>query len=180
MTNLREPTCYGCPHDLHYDRSIPAKQYGVTMHLGERFCTCGKRARRFRRGDPKTKTPAWCPRRKEPRELRIYAFKDPESWMLHEQLCHSLNKELIPEGNRYAVAKALSTGLSAKAFLERSEMETDVDLIGVAVELHQVVEIDDGLRPVCFYKTTNGYRYEPFFDAAQARTNKLICSEDSI
>lgn len=180
MTKLREPTCYGCPHDLHYDRSDPTKQFGVTMHLGERFCTCGKRAWRFRRGDPKSKVPAWCPKRKEPRELRIYAFKDPESWLLHEQLCQSLGEKMGPEGHRYAVSRELTTQLSAKTFLERCELETDADLLGTAVELHHVVEIDDGLLPAYFYKTTDGYRYEPFFDAARARTNKLNYSEDSI
>lgn len=32
------------------------------------------------------------------------------------------------------------------------------------VELYQVVEIDDGLKPVCFYLTPNGYQMETLVD----------------
>lgn len=48
-----QPMCSGCPHDLYYSGSIPQKQFGVMMHCGEHFCTGGKRARRFKRSDPK-------------------------------------------------------------------------------------------------------------------------------
>lgn len=54
---LRRPSCAGCPHDLYYMESIPKKQFGLTMHSGQRFCTGGKRARRFKRGDPKVHVP---------------------------------------------------------------------------------------------------------------------------
>lgn len=175
-----EPVCTGCEHNLYYGNCTPKKTQGVTIHLGERFCTCGKKARRFKRSDPKSKVPAWCPKRKTPHELRIYRFKNADEWMLHEHLCYSLNRELSPEARRYAVEFELHTELSAREFLERSACESDAELLGAAVHLHHVVEIDDGLQSVCFYKTANGYRHEPFFDAATALKNKLEYGEETV
>ena len=51
--HLRKETCYECEKHLRYMESSPAKQLGVTMHMGERFCTGGKRARKFKRNDPR-------------------------------------------------------------------------------------------------------------------------------
>ena len=77
---LRKPTCADCPHNLQYMERLPIKKKGVTMHLGERFCVAGKRARKFKRSDPKTYVPSWCPRLKAPCELRIYGFKNQREW----------------------------------------------------------------------------------------------------
>lgn len=68
---LRKPTCSDCPHNLQYMERLPIKKKGVTMHLGERFCVAGKRARKFKRSDPKTYVPSWCPRLKAPCELSL-------------------------------------------------------------------------------------------------------------
>lgn len=73
---LRKETCIGCECELQYTKSIPTKQMGVMMHMGERFCTGGKRARKFKRSDPKIYVPDWCPKRKKPCELRVYCFKN--------------------------------------------------------------------------------------------------------
>lgn len=62
--HLRKETCYECEKHLRYMESSPAKQMGVTMHMGEHFCTGGKRARKFKRNDPKIYVPSWCPKRK--------------------------------------------------------------------------------------------------------------------
>ena len=61
----KKPACFGCPDDLRYSDPIPKKNMGVMMHMGERFCTGGKKARRFKRSDPKItvpggRTPASC------------------------------------------------------------------------------------------------------------------------
>ena len=61
MTSVRKPTCVGCPDSFRYEGSIPMKQHGVMRHLGERYCIGGRKARRFRRGDPTVYVPAWCP-----------------------------------------------------------------------------------------------------------------------
>ena len=90
---LRKETCIGCECELQYTKSIPTKQMGVMMHMGERFCTGGKRARKFKRSDPKIYVPDWCPKRKKPCELRVYCFKNKNEWRLHEMLCHDLGMD---------------------------------------------------------------------------------------
>ena len=180
MWKLNAPTCQGCPYDMHYSQSIAIKQNGVTMHFGERYCTGAKRARRFKRNDPKFKVPCWCPKRKTPRELRIYCFENTESWLMHENLCHALNREIPPEGHRYALEYEGTTALTPQEFLERCDLEPETSLLGVPVYMHYVVEIDDGLKPVFFYKTLEGYRYEPFFNASKARANKLVSHEGTV
>ena len=88
---LRKPTCADCPHNLQYMERLPIKKKGVTMHLGERFCVAGKRARKFKRSDPKTYVPSWCPRLKAPCELRIYGFKHQREWRAKTQYCRNKN-----------------------------------------------------------------------------------------
>ena len=177
---LHEPTCLSCPSHLFYTAPTPVKQQGTVMYSGEQFCTGSKRARRFRLRDPKRRVPTWCPKRKTPSELRIYGFKNKESWLLHEQLCHSLKMEISPEGRRYAVTFASVINLTAKEFSTRCAEEPDVTLLGKEIPLHYVVEIDDGLQICCFYKTMNGYHYEPSFKTELARANQIQNTEESI
>ena len=100
---LRKPTCADCPHNLQYMERLPIKKKGVTMHLGERFCVAGKRARKFKRSDPKTYVPSWCPRLKAPCELRIYGFKNQREWRMHRSMCAYLGEDTSPSAFRYAV-----------------------------------------------------------------------------
>ena len=90
---LRKPTCADCPHNLQYMESLPIKKKGVTMHLGERFCVAGKRARKFKCSDPKTYVPSWCPRLKAPCELRIYGLKNQREWRMHRSMCAYLGED---------------------------------------------------------------------------------------
>lgn len=150
--HLRKETCYECEKHLRYMESSPAKQMGVTMHMGERFCTGGKRARKFKRNDPKIHVPSWCPKRKLPSELRVYCFKSTIDWMLHERLCYDLGKEISPEAHRYAVLYELHTPFSPMEFARRCNEEPDAETVGAAVHRHYVVEIDDGISPAFFYQ----------------------------
>lgn len=100
---LRKPNCSDCPHNLQYMESLPIKKKGVTMHLGERFCVAGKRARKFKRSDPKTYVPSWCPRLKAPCELRIYGFKNQREWRMHRSMRAYLGEDTSPSAFRYAV-----------------------------------------------------------------------------
>ena len=43
--HLRKETCYECEKHLRYMESSPAKQMGVTMHMGERLFFRGEKAR---------------------------------------------------------------------------------------------------------------------------------------
>ena len=165
---LREPSCYQCQHRYCYEGHLPMKKQGVNMKFGDVFCTFGKRARRFRKRDPQLKVPQWCPRRLVMRKLRIYGFQDAGLWALHEKLCADLGRELSPEGRHYVLEQEKHTTLTAREFLSRTGSETDGELLdGVTLAVHQVLEIADGLQPVFFYKTKEGYRYEPFFRPQQ-------------
>ena len=66
------------------------------MRLGDVFCVFGKKARRFKKSDPKLKVPQWCPRRLPMRKLRIYDFQDARARLLHERLCWDLGRDVTP------------------------------------------------------------------------------------
>ena len=63
-----EPNCrYDCPF---------FKTSG-TLLSETRYCMkAGRKGKRFRSKDPKSRPPAWCPRRITPPVCRIYGFKD--------------------------------------------------------------------------------------------------------
>lgn len=115
---LRKPNCSDCPHNLQYMESLPIKKKGVTMHLGERFCVAGKRARKFKRSDPKTYVPSWCPRLKAPCELRIYGFKNQREWRMHRSMRAYLGEDTSPSAFRYAVRYEGHTDLAPYEFFE--------------------------------------------------------------
>ena len=168
---VRKLTCAECKSHLQYLDRMPAKQIGVTMHFGERFCLGGKKPRRFGRADPKIYVPSWCPKRKVPSELRIYGFKSTEAWMMHHDMCQHLGKAIAPSAFRYAVVFELHTPLTPREFAKRCNEESDAETLGVAVHRYYVVEIDDGIKPTFFYKTDKGYELLALFDAETARKN---------
>lgn len=169
MNSIKQPSCMGCKNELYYYERLPKRQQGVMMRPGERFCTYGKRARKFKPGDPKVKVPSWCPKQKTPCEVRVYEFKDSGAWYLYEMLCRDLRKEIDPSGHAYAVSHEGHADLTPKAFWE--QRENDRELLGVEIYHQNVVEIDDGLAPVCFFKANKGYRVVTTFNTAAARNN---------
>lgn len=168
----RKPTCFGCPYDVHYSDAIPKKTMGVMMHFGERFCTGGKKARRFKRGDPKIHVPKWCPKRKSPCELRVYMFKNASEWWLYTSLRRDIGHSPTPSGFRYALTQELTTELSPQEFWKRLEAEPYQDIFGFSLESYSVVEIDDGLRPAFFFYEDGGFTLIHSFNAETARKNK--------
>ena len=166
------PTCLACPAYLLFEARYAVKQNGVLMKLGERYCLFKKRAVRFRSNDPKSLPPSWCPKRKSPCEVRVYGFKSTEDWYLHEMLCRDLGKERQPLAHNYCVEEELTTDLTPKQFWDGQKDHFLSELLPATVLSHWVIEIDDGLKPVCFYKTENGLVIAPTFDTAKARVNK--------
>ena len=155
---LPQPTCTSCEHSYYHDERTSELKRGVRLQPFEHYCLGCKRPRLFRSKDPKHKIPAWCPRRKNPCELRVYGFANADEWYLHEQLCKSFGKEIPPVSSRYAVRHEQTIELSAYDFWRRCETEPENGLLPVSVSLHEIVEIDDGLRPYFFYKTRRGFR----------------------
>ncbi len=168
----RKPTCAGCPYNLYYSDSVPKRTMDVMMHPGERFCTGGKKARRFKRGDPKIYVPSWCPKRKNPCELRIYVFKSVERWWLHRTMEQSLGRPLLPEGNDYALTQKMTTELPPREFWRRLEHDSYQEILNVSLESCSIVEIDDGLEPAFFCYKDGTFIMLPFFNADAARKNK--------
>lgn len=170
---LRRPSCLGCPHNLHFGDFVPKKQYGVMMHTGEHYCTGGKRARRFKRGDPKIAVPQWCPKRKNPCELRIYELKSVQDRQMFLCLSGNPDDPLYISEYRYALASSAKIEVTPQEFGGRCQNEPYEELLGVNPPLYSVVEIDDGLAPAFFYKTSEGLKLAPYFRAEKARANRM-------
>ena len=69
---------------------------------------------------------------------------------------------------RYAVRHEATSTLSPYEFWKRCETEAESELLPVPITLHEVVEIDDGLKPTFFYKTTSGFKIAYGFKPAAA------------
>lgn len=155
---LPQPTCTSCEHSYYHDERTSELKRGVRLQPFEHYCLGCKRPRLFRGRDPKHKIPSWCPRRKNPCEFRIYGFISADEWYLHEQLCKSFGKEIPPMSSRYAVRHEQKIELSAYDFWRRCETEPESGLLPEPIALHEVMEIDDGIKQHFFYKTKRGFR----------------------
>ena len=61
--------------------------------------------------------------------------------------------------------------LSPAAFLAKLEDTPASQLLGVEVNMGEIVEIDDGLKSCCFYLGNGNAQYLPYWDSAKARQN---------
>ena len=168
---LSYPSCVGCSGNYLHSKAAVMHQYGVTMHLGDHFCIEGKRARKFRRSDPKSRCPDWCPKRKDPCELRVYGFINEQERAMHSFCCDHFSD--APESRRYGVRFVGTTPLTPQQFWEQCSSGVDVEP-SHGVELYEVLEIDDGIKPVCFYRFMKGFRIDPYFKAEDARRRKAM------
>ena len=170
---LRRPSCVGCPHDLHFGDFVPKKQYGVMMHTGEHYCTGGKRARRFKRGDPKIAVPQWCPKRKNPCELRIYELKSVQDRQMFLCLSGDPDDPFYISEHRYALASSTKIELTPQEFWKCCQNGPYTELLDADIPLYSVVEIDDGLALAFFYRTADGLRIVPHFNTEKALANRM-------
>ncbi len=170
-STIRRFQCVKCPCHRIHTGAEPAKAGGVFLRFGDRYCTGGRKARRFRPGDPKVYPPSWCPRKKDPVEYRIYAFKDSSAWFLHYCL-QTRGIDEAPSGFAYALRAEGYVDCSASGFLSETERRTPSDVLGVPVCCGEVIEIDDGLKPYFFQASENGVSVVPFFNAETARQNQ--------
>ena len=83
----------------------------------------------------------------------------------------SPKRNLIPSDHHYAQEKERHTELTPKEFWKRCRLESDAALLGETIRLYQVLEIDDGLQPVCVYKSQTGYRVVSLFNTETERKN---------
>ena len=122
-----------------------------------RYCAGFKRKKpkRFRRSDPASKAPKWCPRRIDPPICRVYGFKDERSaymdflWRM-EYKAGQL-KAISPAPFHYKPKTEIQLGMTAKQFLGSSQESPLHDILPEKVDDGEIIEIDDGLQPYYFY-----------------------------
>ena len=119
-----------------------------------RYCTGfgKKKPRRFRRSDPKIKPPRWCPRRLSPPVCRIYGFADKNSELMEFMLRNDLGY-IHPSPHHYKLRMEVPLGMTAKEFFAETEKTYLENILPpeVQVKSGEIIEIDDGFRPYCFY-----------------------------
>ncbi len=139
------PSCLSCPHRLVVG----------TFPSEARYCTGFKKKktpRRFRSSDPKIKPPKWCPKRLSPTVCRIYGFADRKSELMEFMLRNKLGY-IHPSPHHYKLRLEIPLGMTAKDFFAETEKEYLENILPpqVQVTAGEIIEIDDGLRPYCFY-----------------------------
>ena len=119
-----------------------------------RYCTGfgKKKPRRFRRSDPKIKPPRWCPRRLSPPVCRIYGFADKNSELM-EFMLRNESGHIHPLPHHYKLRMEVPLGMTAKEFFAETEKTYLENILPpeVQVKSGEIIEIDDGFRPYCFY-----------------------------
>jgi len=163
MKDIRIPTCMDCPHQFLHDGRTALIKKNVSLQPFERYCMAAKRPKQIRKSGLMKKPPSWCPKLKNPCELRVYGFVDDETRRMHTFFSDLYGKSGRPNESRYMLRFAGTTDMSPREFWRRcNDCGTELGL-PTDVQMCEVVEIDDGLRPVCFYYTEHGYQIETLF-----------------
>ena len=166
------PVCTDCDHVFEYKGQNPGQLGGVVVQFGESYCTKKKKPRLLKRWHNLLRVPDWCKKRIRPSLMRIYDFASTESWLMHENLCKSLGREIGPTASRYTLSEVRQLDLDAYAFQRQARTTPVEDILNVHLGLHQVVEVFDGVQSVILYKTLDGFIPAPTFDAERARQNR--------
>ncbi len=168
MKDLRIPTCMDCPCRLDYVGKAGQIQNGVRLQPFEKYCTAQRRPKLICKKGIMQKPPNWCPKLKKPCELRVYGFVNEEAETMH-RIHREMLKTYSPAEYHYALRRTGTIPLTPREFWRRcNEYGADLEL-PVDVKLYEVVEIDDGLKPVCFCLTPQGYHPETLFDPKKIR-----------
>ena len=110
------PVCTDCDHVFEYKGQNPGQLGGVVVQFGEAYCTKKKKPRLLKRWHKMLRVPDWCKKRIRPSLVRIYDFASTESWLMHENLCKSLGREIGPTASRYTLSEVRQLDLDAYAF----------------------------------------------------------------
>lgn len=161
--------CTSCPNRLTYLDPVPRRERGVNLQFGQTYCTAGKKPRVFKKKECKVYPPDWCPKKKWPCEFRIYTFKNIRSRCMHNMF----HEDEVPSEFRCAVRQEGVVELSPMAFFSGLEDSTAAQLLGVAVNSGEIVEMDDGLKHYCFYLELGGARYLPYWDGRQSQAKRV-------
>ncbi len=167
---VRKFRCADCADHFTCLDKTPQRVSGATLKYGCQYCLGGKKTRVFRPRDPKVYPPAWCPKRKDPAEYRIYSYMNAAV-----RYCRRLFKEagspFTPSGYEYALRAEGSTGMAPTAFQKALKGQSPSELLGSPVYMDDVIEIDDGLRPYFFFVTDKKVEVLCRFDKDSALKN---------
>lgn len=175
MKDIRIPTCADCACCFTHESGTTIIQNNVSLQPFAKYCTARKSPKLIRKSGMVRKVPSWCPKRKSPCDLRVYGFVNDEARRMQAFFSDIYGKASDPREYRYALRFAGSIDLTPREFWRRCN-ESGEDLkLPTDVKLYEVVEIDDGLRPVCFYRTERGYRIETLFKTEKVcqHTNQM-------
>lgn len=144
-----EPGCWECP----------AHAVAGKFPVETRYCMAKSRAgRRMRASDPVKKPPKWCPKRLKQKICRIYRLRGEGERALErlraERADFSTTAGYSAMPHRYASSPVLEMQISLTArqmYEQLNEVGADEILEGFKVELGDIVELDDGLRPYAFF-----------------------------
>lgn len=174
MYDMKKARCAECPKYLKYREKETKRQHGTTMRPGCRYCLAGKRARLFKKKDPKVYVPKWCPRRISPPILRVYGQIDGA---LHYHDVYVGGHQMTwPDAGGYALrfqGRALYAGRDFYTIIHNREKDHPVGAAEIAEELstpvsrHDVVEFDDGIKPMFYWLDFQRLR-QIVFDRDQA------------
>ena len=168
---IHKPRCEDCPYYGRHNEPVPKKVKGAFLKSGCRYCSGGKRIKVFKSSDPKVYVPSWCSRRKAPAELRVYSYKDTNTWYLR-RLFKDEGISSSPSGYEYAVRYESTTELTARSFYELLQQQMIEDILGFEVWTDEVIEIDDGLVPYYFHVREFTADVLTYFDRDRARKNE--------
>ena len=127
--------------------------------LGTRYCggfPKRKRPKRFSKSDPKLKAPKWCPRRVWPPVYRIYGFVDEQSCEMdiptRNRFDPKRDQYVFVFESRYKLRLETTLPMKAGEFVETVKHgDADDLMMATDLQLGEVIEIDDGLKPYYFY-----------------------------
>lgn len=131
--------------------------YKTTGNFETRYCSGFKhrKPRRFRNSDPLIKAPKWCPRRITPPICHIYGFVDERAEYMEllrrMEYDAGMLKIISPLPSHYVPRAEIPVGLTAKAFYDATQTGYLCDILTEPVHNGEIVEIDNGLKPYCFY-----------------------------
>lgn len=147
---------------------------GVPLKAGYRYCTAGKRARQLTEKEAKATSslPSRCPLFKSPAKLRIYCFKDAKTDFLHT-LFSAQGVPRSPSEYQYAMRYEGHIMLTAYQFQKLAKQQKPADLLGIPLDAGEIIEIDDGLVPYCFYLESSSIARCIYFSGEKARKNRL-------
>lgn len=145
-----EPGCYSCPHHTMLGNGI----FGTRVCMGVK----SKKGKRFRNSDPQYKPPKWCPKRLPSKVCRIYRPANEMYESMERDTHLSLEAEKLEHypllTYRYdpVPRREFATDISARELYERAKKELPEAILDEAdLQVGDVIEIDDGLRPYYFY-----------------------------